>query len=37
MIDRSKLWSEETDACGLMLETEKTNDVGNRLHPRCGF
>lgn len=37
LIDRSKLWCEETNACGLMLETEKTNDVGNNLYPRCGF
>ncbi|MDR0229163.1 MAG: GNAT family N-acetyltransferase [Flavobacteriaceae bacterium] len=37
LIDRSKLWCEETNACGLMLETEKTNDIGNTLYPRCGF
>ncbi|WP_447767691.1 GNAT family N-acetyltransferase [Sphingobacterium faecium] len=37
LIDRSKLWCEETNACGLMLETEKTNDIGNSLYPRCGF
>lgn len=37
LIDRSKKWCEETGACGLMLETEKTNDVGNKLYPRCGF
>lgn len=37
LIDRSKLWCEETGACGLMLETEKTNDIGNALYPRCGF
>lgn len=37
LIDRSKQWCEETGACGLMLETEKTNDIGNRLYPRCGF
>jgi len=37
LIDRSKLWCEETNVCGLMLETEKTNDVGNNLYPRCGF
>ncbi|MEJ5055651.1 GNAT family N-acetyltransferase [Sphingobacterium sp. MYb382] len=37
LIDRCKVWCEETDACGLMLETEKTNDIGNSLYPRCGF
>lgn len=37
LIDRSKKWCEETGACGLMLETEKTNDIGNSLYPRCGF
>jgi GNAT superfamily N-acetyltransferase len=37
LIDRSKQWCEETGACGLMLETEKTNNVGNKLYPRCGF
>jgi GNAT superfamily N-acetyltransferase len=37
LIDRSKKWCDETGACGLMLETEKTNDIGNTLYPRCGF
>lgn len=37
LIDRCKQWCEETGACGLMLETEKTNDIGNKLYPRCGF
>lgn len=37
LIDRSKQWCKETGACGLMLETEKTNDIGNRLYPKCGF
>ncbi|MEC5143946.1 GNAT family N-acetyltransferase [Chitinophaga sp. 212800010-3] len=37
IIDRCKQWCDETGACGLMLETEKTNDVGNQLYPRCGF
>lgn len=37
LIDRSKQWCEETGACGLMLETEKSNDIGNNLYPRCGF
>lgn len=37
LIDRAKEWCDETGACGLMLETEKTNNVGNNLYPRCGF
>lgn len=37
LIERAKKWCDETDACGLMLETEKTNDIGNTLYPRCGF
>lgn len=37
LIDRAKQWCNETGACGLMLETEKTNDIGNQLYPRCGF
>ena len=37
LIERSKQWCVETGACGLMLETEKTNNIGNQLYPRCGF
>lgn len=37
LIERAKKWCDETAACGLMLETEKTNDIGNTLYPRCGF
>lgn len=37
LINRAKQWCDETEACGLMLETEKTNDIGNKLYPRCGF
>ncbi|WP_343560306.1 GNAT family N-acetyltransferase [Sphingobacterium sp.] len=37
LIEQSKKWCAETDACGLMLETEKTNHIGNALYPRCGF
>lgn len=37
LIERSKQWCEDTGACGLMLETEKTNNIGNSLYPRCGF
>lgn len=37
LIDRCKEFCTETMACGLLLETEKTNDIGNNLYPRCGF
>lgn len=37
IIDRCKVFCEETDACGLLLETQKTNEIGNKLYPRCGF
>ncbi|WP_312789447.1 GNAT family N-acetyltransferase [Sphingobacterium sp.] len=37
LINRCKAWCDETGACGLMLETEKTNAIGNRLYPKCGF
>lgn len=37
LIDRCKAYCDETDACGLLLETEKTNEIGNNLYPKCGF
>lgn len=37
LIDQAKAFCDEVGACGLMLETEKTNDIGNTLYPRCGF
>jgi GNAT superfamily N-acetyltransferase len=37
LIDRCKQFCDETDACGLLLETEKTNEIGNILYPKCGF
>lgn len=37
LIERCKTYCDETAACGLLLETEKTNDIGNRLYPKCGF
>lgn len=37
LIARSKQWCEETEACGLLLETEKTNIIGNKLYPKCDF
>ena len=37
LIDRAKQLAIETNACGLLLETAKTNEVGNKLYPRTGF
>ena len=37
LIEKSKELAKETDACGLMLETEKSNDPGNHLYPAAGF
>ena len=37
LIDRAKELVKETGASGLMLETAKTNIIGNNLYPRTGF
>ncbi|NID11800.1 GNAT family N-acetyltransferase [Fibrivirga algicola] len=37
LIDAAKTLCYETGACGLMLETDKTNLIGNCLYPRAGF
>jgi GNAT superfamily N-acetyltransferase len=37
LIEKAKQLCVETDACGLMLETAKTNIVGNNLYPKTGF
>lgn len=37
LIDRAKELCRETNAHGMMLETAKTNMVGNNLYPRAGF
>ena len=37
LIDRAKLLVKETHAVGLILETTKSNVVGNKLYPRTGF
>ena len=29
--------AKRTNAAGVLLETEKTNDIGNQLYPRTGF
>ncbi|MEM8526988.1 MAG: GNAT family N-acetyltransferase [Bacteroidota bacterium] len=37
LIERAKQLVRDTDACGMYLETEKSNTVGNRLYPKVGF
>jgi len=36
-IHRCKSLCRETNACGLILETEKSNVPGNSLYPKAGF
>jgi GNAT superfamily N-acetyltransferase len=37
LIDRAKELVLESGACGIMLETEKSNKIGNSLYPKTGF
>ena len=37
LIERSKELVIESKACGMMLETEKSNDIGNKLYHSTGF
>ena len=37
LIDQAKALVLETNACGMFLETERTNVVGNNLYPKTGF
>lgn len=37
LIDHAKQHCEQTQACGLILETAKDNAVGNQLYPKAGF
>ena len=37
LIEKAKELVIETEACGMFLETEKTNDIGNNLYPKTGF
>ena len=37
LIDWAKRLAVDTNSAGLLLETEKTNDIGNKLYPRTGF
>jgi ribosomal protein S18 acetylase RimI-like enzyme len=37
LIDACKQHCITTEACGLLLETAKTNIIGNNLYPKTGF
>jgi ribosomal protein S18 acetylase RimI-like enzyme len=37
LINRAKQLVIETHACGLQLETAKSNKIGNELYPKTGF
>ncbi|MFC3158900.1 Ribosomal protein S18 acetylase RimI [Chryseobacterium arachidis] len=37
LIEESKELAKFTDAAGILLETGKSNDIGNKLYPACGF
>ena len=37
LIEEAKTLCQQTNACGILLETGKSNDIGNQLYPSCGF
>lgn len=37
LIEKAKELCHESGACGLLLETAKSNAIGNNLYPRTGF
>lgn len=37
LIDKCKELIEQSGACGMFLETEKSNLIGNNLYPKTGF
>lgn len=37
LINAAKDLCRSTDGCGIMLETENNNDIGNKLYPSVGF
>jgi len=37
LIEVSKQLAKSTDASGILLETGKSNNIGNQLYPSCGF
>ena len=37
LIEEAKKMVKSSHACGILLETGKSNDIGNQLYPACGF
>lgn len=37
LIEQAKELCKTSNACGILLETGKSNDIGNQLYPACGF
>ncbi|WP_292008172.1 GNAT family N-acetyltransferase [Chryseobacterium sp.] len=37
LIEEAKELCKSSKAAGILLETSKTNDIGNQLYPACGF
>ena len=37
LINKAKKLVKSTKACGMYLETEKSNVIGNKLYPKTGF
>ncbi len=37
LLEYAQLYAIKTDRAGVLLETEKSNDVGNHLYPSVGF
>jgi len=37
LIEKAKELCRSSKACGILLETGKSNDIGNQLYPSCGF
>lgn len=37
LLQAAKSLCKTSDACGILLETGKSNDVGNKLYTACGF
>lgn len=37
LIEEAKQLAKSTNASGILLETGKSNDIGNQLYPSCGF
>ncbi len=37
LIEAAKEVCKNSAACGILLETGKSNDIGNKLYPHCGF